>query len=70
MTAPTEGADHVAVKVKMRKDGEAGRVHYLRRLQVRILGPNGAGKSTFLKLLTGEVRPAAEPQTFCRLFGE
>ncbi len=42
MTAPTEGADHVAVKVKRRKDGEAGRVHYLRRLQVRILGPNGA----------------------------
>ena len=37
---------------------------------IAILGPNGAGKSTFLKLLTGEVRPAAEPQTFCRLFGE
>ena len=26
---------------------------------VAILGPNGAGKSTFLKLLTGELRPAA-----------
>ncbi len=37
---------------------------------VAILGPNGAGKSTFLKLLTGEVRPAAEPLTQCRLFGE
>ena len=37
---------------------------------VAILGPNGAGKSTFLKLLTGDVRPAADPQTSCRLFGE
>jgi len=37
---------------------------------VAILGPNGAGKSTLLKLLTGEVRPEANPQTLCRLFGE
>ncbi len=37
---------------------------------VAILGPNGAGKSTFLKLLTGEVRPAAEQGTSCRLFGD
>ncbi len=37
---------------------------------VAVLGPNGAGKSTFLKLLTGEVRPAAEPSTLCRLFGD
>ena len=37
---------------------------------VAILGPNGAGKSTFLKLLTGEVRPEADPATRCRLFGE
>ena len=37
---------------------------------VAILGPNGAGKSTFLKLLTGEVRPEANPGTTCRLFGE
>ena len=37
---------------------------------VAILGPNGAGKSTFLKLLTGEVRPEADPTTRCRLFGE
>lgn len=37
---------------------------------VAILGPNGAGKSSFLKLLTGEVRPAAEARTSCRLFGE
>jgi len=37
---------------------------------VAILGPNGAGKSTLLKLLTGEVRPEANPGTVCRLFGE
>jgi iron complex transport system ATP-binding protein len=37
---------------------------------VAILGPNGAGKSSFLKLLTGELRPEADPQSFCRLFGE
>jgi iron complex transport system ATP-binding protein len=37
---------------------------------VAILGPNGAGKSSFLKLLTGEVRPEADPATRCRLFGE
>ena len=37
---------------------------------VAILGPNGAGKSTLLKLLTGEVRPEANPETVCRLFGE
>ena len=37
---------------------------------VAILGPNGAGKSSFLKLLTGELRPEAKPDTHCRLFGE
>jgi iron complex transport system ATP-binding protein len=37
---------------------------------VAILGPNGAGKSTFLKLLTGEVRPEADPAASCRLFGD
>lgn len=37
---------------------------------VVILGPNGAGKSTFLKLLTGEVRPEADPASHCLLFGE
>ncbi|MDQ8190053.1 ABC transporter ATP-binding protein [Roseibacillus persicicus] len=37
---------------------------------VAILGPNGAGKSTFLKLLTGELRPAATEGMVCRLFGE
>jgi iron complex transport system ATP-binding protein len=37
---------------------------------VALLGPNGAGKSSFLKLLTGEVRPEADPQSHCRLFGE
>jgi iron complex transport system ATP-binding protein len=35
-----------------------------------VLGPNGAGKSTLLKLLTGEVRPEAKPETRCMLFGE
>jgi ABC-type hemin transport system ATPase subunit len=35
---------------------------------VAVLGPNGAGKSTFLGLLTGELRPAAQPGAFCRLF--
>jgi iron complex transport system ATP-binding protein len=37
---------------------------------VAILGPNGAGKSSFLKLITGEVRPEADPHSFCRLFCE
>jgi iron complex transport system ATP-binding protein len=37
---------------------------------VAVLGPNGAGKSSFLKLLTGEVRPEADPASSCRLFGE
>lgn len=37
---------------------------------VAILGPNGAGKSTLLKLITGELRTAAEPGSVARLFGE
>jgi len=37
---------------------------------VAISGLNGAGKSSFLKLLTGEIRPEADPETACRLFGE
>ncbi|MFD0893172.1 ATP-binding cassette domain-containing protein [Luteolibacter ambystomatis] len=37
---------------------------------VAILGPNGAGKSTLIKLITGELRAAAEPGTVARLFGE
>ena len=37
---------------------------------VAVLGPNGAGKSTFLKVLTGELRPAAMQGAECRLFGE
>lgn len=37
---------------------------------VAILGPNGAGKSSFLKLLIGELRPAAVEGLVCRLFGE
>jgi iron complex transport system ATP-binding protein len=35
-----------------------------------ILGPNGAGKSSLLKLITGEVRPEANPLSTCKLFGE
>lgn len=35
-----------------------------------VLGPNGAGKSTFLKVLTGELRPARTEGMECRLFGE
>lgn len=37
---------------------------------IAILGPNGAGKSTLIKLITGELRAAAEPGTIARLFGE
>jgi iron complex transport system ATP-binding protein len=37
---------------------------------IAILGPNGAGKSTLIKLITGELRAAAEPQTVAKLFGE
>lgn len=37
---------------------------------VAILGANGAGKSSLLKLMTGELRAAANPGTTCRLFGE
>ncbi len=37
---------------------------------VAVLGPNGAGKSSLLKLLTGELRPAAGGRGRCRLFGE
>ncbi|MFD2255430.1 ABC transporter ATP-binding protein [Luteolibacter algae] len=37
---------------------------------VAILGANGAGKSSLLKLMTGEVRAEARPQTSCELFGE
>lgn len=37
---------------------------------VALLGPNGAGKSTLIKLITGELRAAAEPGTIARLFGE
>lgn len=37
---------------------------------VAILGSNGAGKSTLLKLMTGELRAEARPESSCRLFGE
>jgi iron complex transport system ATP-binding protein len=37
---------------------------------VAVLGPNGAGKSTLLKMLTGELRAEAKPETSCRVFGE
>lgn len=37
---------------------------------VAILGANGAGKSSLLKLMTGELRAEARPNSSCRLFGE
>lgn len=37
---------------------------------VAILGANGAGKSTLLKLMTGELRAEAKPNSSCLLFGE
>lgn len=37
---------------------------------VAILGANGAGKSSLLKLMTGEVRAEAKPDTLCRVFGK
>ena len=37
---------------------------------IAILGPNGAGKSTLIKLITGELRAAAEPGSLARLFGD
>lgn len=51
MTGAAEGAEHVSVKVKKRKDGEAGKIHYLRRVVVNILGPNG------LPMLNDQGRP-------------
>jgi iron complex transport system ATP-binding protein len=37
---------------------------------VAVLGANGAGKSTLLKVMTGELRAEARPNSSCRLFGE
>jgi iron complex transport system ATP-binding protein len=37
---------------------------------VAILGANGAGKSSLLKLMTGELRVEARPDSSCELFGE
>lgn len=41
LAAVTEGSDHISAKVKKRKDGEAGGVHYLRRIAVHLNGPDG-----------------------------
>ena len=42
LDAVTEGSDHISAKIKKRKDGEAGTVHYLRRIAVHLHGPDGA----------------------------
>lgn len=42
LDAVTEGSDHISAKVKKRKDGEAGTVHYLRRIAVHLHGPDGS----------------------------
>lgn len=36
-----EGSDHISARVKKRKDGEAGKVHYLRRIGVHLRNPDG-----------------------------
>lgn len=41
LDAVTEGSDHISAKVKKRKDGESGQVHYLRRIAVHLTGPDG-----------------------------
>lgn len=37
---------------------------------VAIIGPNGAGKTTLLKLITRELYPVVQPNSFIKLFGE
>ena len=34
-----------------------------------ILGPNGSGKTTLMKLLSRDIYPVAEPDTYVRIFG-
>lgn len=42
LDAVTEGSDHISAKIKKRKDGESGTVHYLRRIAVHLNGPDGS----------------------------
>jgi iron complex transport system ATP-binding protein len=37
--------------------------------KVAILGPNGSGKSTLLKLVTREIYPVVQPDSWVKLFG-
>jgi hypothetical protein len=42
LDAIAEGSDVISAKVKKRKDGEAGGMHYLRRIGVHLHGPDGS----------------------------
>jgi len=42
LDAAAEGSDLISAKIKKRKDGEAGTLHYLRRIAVHLHGPNGS----------------------------
>lgn len=41
LSAIAEGTEHISAKIKKRKDGESGGLHYLRRLAVHLNGPDG-----------------------------
>jgi hypothetical protein len=42
LDAAAEGSDLISAKIKKRKDGEAGALHYLRRIAVHLDGPDGS----------------------------